>query len=91
MPRVLKLLAAAQDVIEQIGPWEQPRIAPPTAGMIRISFIVSDGLYFGQGPMALMEQDPMVKPVIVSSVELLKLVAKSGADTGAMKHAPTQD
>jgi hypothetical protein len=75
MPSVLKLLAAAQDVVEQIGPWEQPRIAPPTAGMIRISFLVSDGLYFGQGPMSVMEQDAMVKPVIVSSVALLKLVA----------------
>jgi hypothetical protein len=85
MPNILKLLAAAQDVIEQIGPWEKPRIAPPTAGMIRMSFLVSDGLYFGQGPMAMMERDAMVKPVIVASVELLKLVAADANSDGAAR------
>jgi hypothetical protein len=79
MTLVLKLLAAAQGVVDRIGPWEQPRIAPPTAGMVRMTFLVSDGLYFGQGVMTVMEQDALVKPIIVASVELLKLVAKPEA------------
>jgi len=75
MPTVRKLMAAAQSAVDQIGPWEQLRIAPPTAGMIRMSFLVSDGLYFGQGAMDVMEQDDMAKPIIATGVELLKLVA----------------
>jgi hypothetical protein len=76
LPKVRRLMTAATDVIERIGPWEQPRIAPPTFGMIRMSFLVSDGLYFGQGPMAVMEKDEIAQPIIAASVELLKLVAE---------------
>jgi hypothetical protein len=74
MPTVLRLLAASQSVVEQIGPWTLPRIAPPTMGMIRMTFLVSDGLYFGQGVLAVMEKDATAQPVIEASVALLKLV-----------------
>ena len=44
--------------------------------MIRMTFLVSDGLYFGQGPMHVMEQDELAQPIIVASLELLKLVTQ---------------
>jgi hypothetical protein len=79
MPTVLRLMAASQDLVDQIGPWTLPRVAPPTLGMIRMSFLVSDGLYFGQGVLAVMEKEPIAQPVIDASVALLKMVV--AADT----------
>jgi hypothetical protein len=76
MPIVSKLMTASQAAVDLIGPWEQPRIAPPTAGMIRMSFLVSDGLYFGHGAMVVMEQDDMAKPIIAAGLDLLKAITK---------------
>jgi hypothetical protein len=75
-PKLRRLFAAAQTAVEQTGPWQQPRIAPPSTGMIRMSFLVSDGLYFGQGTMAIMERDAIAQPIIAASVDLLKSVAQ---------------
>jgi len=80
MPTVLRLLAASQAVVEQIGPWTLPRVAPPTFGMIRMSFLVSDGLYFGQGVLAVMEKELIAQPVIEASVALLKLVVAADSN-----------
>jgi len=60
------LLEAGETVIARIGPWLQPRIAPPTAGMVRMSFLVSDGLYFGQGWIDVMRDDELASPIIAA-------------------------
>jgi hypothetical protein len=74
-PTVLQLLNAAQAAVDRIGPWEKPRVAPPTPGMIRMSFLVSDGLYFGQGLLDVMQKDELAGPIIAAGTELLKSVA----------------
>jgi hypothetical protein len=74
IPNVKRLLSAAQEAVECIGPWEGLRLAPPTAGMIRMSFLVSDGLYFGQGPLVVMDKDELAGPIIAASGALLKLI-----------------
>lgn len=71
-----KLSNASQTAIEHIGPWLQPRMAPPTEGMIRMSFLVSDGLYFGQGLLNVMDKDELAGPIISASTELLKSVTQ---------------
>jgi hypothetical protein len=48
-------------------------------GTIRMSFLVSDGLYFGQGVLAVMEKDSMAQPIINAGVALLKLIAAADA------------
>jgi len=68
------LLAAAQAIVDHIGPWDKPRLPPPPRGNIRLSFLVSDGLYFGEGPMAAMQSEPMSAPTIARATELLLLV-----------------
>jgi hypothetical protein len=75
-PKLRRLFAAAQKAVEQTGPWQHPRTAPPMTGMIRMSFLVSDGLYFGQGLTAIMEHDAIAQPIIAASVDLLKSVAQ---------------
>jgi hypothetical protein len=79
MPTVRRLMTASQAAVEQIGPWTLPRVAPPSMGTIRMSFLVSDGLYFGQGVLAVMEKDSMAQPIINAGVALLKLIAATDA------------
>lgn len=69
-PIVQRLLAASQTVVNCIGPSDQPRRPAPQRN-VRMSFIVSDGLYFGEGPMEPLMNDGMAGPVLRSAVQLL--------------------
>ena len=42
-----QLFAESEKIVKQIGPWDKPRRPHPAKGNARISFLVSDGLYFG--------------------------------------------
>lgn len=68
-----RLVAASRSTVDRIGPWEHPRRAPPGRGDIRLSFLVADGLYFGEGPINLLANEPLAKPVIQAGLELLQL------------------
>jgi hypothetical protein len=72
--KIPPLLAAAQQVVDQIGPWDKERLAPPHRGTIRLSFLVSDGLYFGQGPLEEFQRDPKAGPVIAATLALLNAI-----------------
>jgi len=69
--KVRSLLRAAETVVQQIGPWEKPRLSPPTRGMMRLTFLVADGLYFGEGPMSALQNDPLGGQVVSSATALL--------------------
>lgn len=71
-----ELVTMAQPVVNKIGPWKQQRLAPPVAGNVRISFLVSDGFYFGEGPFAAFRQDPMAGPILAKASELLLRVVE---------------
>ncbi len=73
-----ELVSASQPVVNEIGPWEKQRLPPPKAGSVRITFLVSDGLYFGEGPFAALQQDAMAGPVILKAVELLQRAVELG-------------
>jgi hypothetical protein len=73
-PVVQEVLDAAQSVVAHTGPWPGARLAPPKIGNIRITFLVSDGLYFGQGPMTQMQQESMAAPLIQKATVLLQTV-----------------
>jgi hypothetical protein len=79
MPLVETLFEAAQPVVEAIGPWKEARRSPPAQGNVRLTFLVSDGLYFGEGPLAVMQREPMAAPVIQRATELLQAVVAAGA------------
>ncbi|HEY1122409.1 MAG TPA: hypothetical protein VGE67_12445, partial [Haloferula sp.] len=71
------VLAASKSIVEAIGPWDQERRPPPKPGMVRLNFLVSDGLYFGEGPMDTFSRDGMAGPLIhAASLLLQKLVAE---------------
>ena len=78
-PLVQNLFKASQQVVDQIGPSKQPRLPPPKPDGIRVTFVVSDGLYFGEGAMSRMQHDQLAGPVIDAAVALLQQVVAVGA------------
>jgi hypothetical protein len=66
-----RLLAESEVVVSKIGPWDKPRLSEPGNGDIRLNFLVSDGLYFGQGPFDVLSNDPMGAPVIDAATKLM--------------------
>jgi hypothetical protein len=77
-PPVRRLFEAAGPVVDQIGPWDKPRRPPPAADHMRLTFLVSDGLYFGEGRVALLERDALAGPVFREAAQLLTKVVASG-------------
>jgi hypothetical protein len=73
-PLVQALFAVSQPVVERIGPWEQARRPPPAAGNVRLNFLASEGLCFGEGGMAVMQRDALAGPVIQRATALLQAV-----------------
>jgi len=69
------VIEASKPIVAAIGPWDKERLPPPAGGNIRLTFLVSDGLYFGEGPMDAMQQQPIAAPLIAAATRLLiKLV-----------------
>jgi hypothetical protein len=64
------------NIIKQIGPWDQPRRPAPGKGNLRISFLVSDGLYFGEGPMNALFGDPMAGPALNAALALMQYITE---------------
>ena len=73
-----ELIAVSQPVVNQIGPWDKPRLPPPKPGNVRMTFLVSDGLYFGEGPFSLLQQDQMAGPILAKATQLLQRVVELG-------------
>ena len=72
------LFEASRAVVQQIGPWDKPRLPSPEQDIVRISFLTPSGLHFGQGPMATLSRDALAGPVIHRGVELMeKLITKT--------------
>ena len=78
-PLVRNVFTASEVVVARIGPWDKPRRPPPASGNVRLTFLVSDGLYFGEGPMSTMQREPMAGPVIKLAGELLRSVVAMSA------------
>ena len=66
-----KLFSESIKVVNQIGPWDKGRKPFPSKDMVRLTFLVSDGFYFGEGPFEDFQNDPMGGPVINSATELI--------------------
>lgn len=75
-----ELFAGSQNIITQIGPWDKPRRPNPAKGNARISFLVSDGLYFGEGPMNVLFNDPLANPALTKATELMQYLMQKSLD-----------
>ncbi len=61
----------AAEPVNRTGPWDKARLAPPTAGNVRMSFLVSDGLCFGQGKFEDLERDVLGGAILNAATKLL--------------------
>jgi hypothetical protein len=78
-PLVEKLFEVSRPVVARIGPWTQPRRPPPDKGSVRLTFLVSDGLYFGEGQTQVLERDALAGPVFREAAQLLTKVVATGS------------
>ncbi len=69
-----RLFEQSEDIVRQIGPWDKPRRPHPPKNNLRISFLVSDGLYFGEGGMNALFNDPMAAPALNTATELMQFL-----------------
>jgi hypothetical protein len=74
------LLLKSQNIVDQIGVWDKPRRTAPTTGNARITFLVSDGLYFGEGPVDVLFNDPMASPALTSAAYLMKYLTEKSLE-----------
>jgi len=77
-----QLFMAGLNIVHRIGPWTEPRRPHPAAGTVRISFLVSDGLYFGEGPINVLFNDALAAPALSSATALMQYL------TGKVEKAP---
>jgi hypothetical protein len=75
------LLAAGQEVVAAIGPWEGARPGPPARNHARLSFLTPSGLHFGEGPVDALEADAVAGPVLRGAAAVMtELVAAAASD-----------
>lgn len=77
LKEISAVIETSKPIVDMIGPWDKERLPPPSPGSFRMSFLVSDGLYFGEGPADLMTKDVLAAPLIDKATILLqKLTAE---------------
>lgn len=70
----MDLFLKGQNVVKQIGPWDKPRRAYPKKGITRITFLVSDGLYFGEAPTKILFNDPLAGQALLAAKNLMNFL-----------------
>jgi hypothetical protein len=70
------LFENGEEVIAKIGPWDKPRRPHPVKGNVRITFLVSDGLYFGEGPIDILFKDPLAGPTLHAATQLMAYITE---------------
>lgn len=68
------LFASSNKLLSRIGAWNKKRLPAPIKGKVRMSFLASDGLYFGEGSFAAIQKDADATQVIKDGTALLQLV-----------------
>lgn len=66
-----QLLDAGQQVAQKIGPWIEPRHAPPTHGNVRVNLLTPSGLHVVEGPFNALARSAVGGPVITLGAKLM--------------------
>ena len=70
------LFAKSLLVVNKIGPWHKDRKPHPVKGNTRITFLVSDGLYFGEAPTNILFNDSLAGPALLSATQLMQYLTE---------------
>ncbi len=79
---IADLFSKSVAIVSQIGPWDDARRPHPAKGTLRLSFLVSDGLYFGEGPVNVLFNDAMAQPALTSATALMQYLTQTAAAKG---------
>lgn len=71
---VEEILRTSQFAVNRFGPWNKPRRPPPAGDVARMTFLVSDGLYFGEGRVADLLNERFAAPVMRAMSLLLPVI-----------------
>lgn len=77
-----RLLGAAQPLVDRLAPAPQGRKAPPKPGLLRFTFLLSDGTYSGEGSYPAIMNDELARPLMQRAEALMAEVAKLAAGAG---------
>lgn len=67
-----QLFRDSANIVQRIGPWDKPRRPHPSKGKVRLTFLVSDGLYFGEGEINSFFNEPLAAPALQSATALMQ-------------------
>lgn len=70
------VLAAGQELADQIGPWTEPQLPDLPVGTMRLTMLTRGGPRFGQGPDDVLGDDPMAGPLLTAATALLVSVVE---------------
>jgi hypothetical protein len=73
---IQQLYTASVNIVSKIGAWDGERLPPPERGQLRLSFLVSDGLYFGQGPVEVLFGDALAGPALQAALALVQFLTE---------------
>ena len=68
-----ELLSRSRGLLAHLDPWKEPRVPAAPFGIIRITFLTSDGIYFGDGEARSMARDKFGGETVRTAVQLLRL------------------
>ncbi|MBX7141637.1 MAG: hypothetical protein K1X63_11210 [Chitinophagales bacterium] len=80
LPLFVNLMNEGAIVVNKIGPWEKPRLPFPEQGNTRVTFQVTDGIYFGQAATNVLFKDPMASPVLNAGLALMKFLTEASQE-----------
>jgi hypothetical protein len=70
------LFDAGASAIQKIGPWDKKRLPAPITDNLRLTFLTSNGIYFGEGPINLISSDAIGGPVVQMGTDLMVCLIK---------------
>lgn len=76
----INLFSNSINILNRIGPWDKPRLPHPVRGNTRITFLVSDGLYFGEAPTGVLFSDQLAGPALSGAVQLLQYITEKSLE-----------
>jgi hypothetical protein len=68
-------LKRSRELLAHLDPWKESRVPAPPYGFVRITFLASSGLYFGDGELRQMAKDKFGGATVRSAFDLFKAVS----------------
>lgn len=74
------LFSKSQQIVNQIGTGNNARRPHPLRGNARITFLVSDGLSFGEAPIKLLFSDQLASPALAAATRLMQYLTEKSLE-----------